>query len=199
MYYYIKGKLALKGSNYIVVDAAGVGYMVYTSADSLEKAGAVGSEITMYTYLNVHEDIMELYGFITQEEKEMFLRLISVSSVGPKAAIAILSVLTPPQLAAAIITGNAKQLTKAQGVGPKGAQRIILELKDKIDTSGLEAELEEGALAENGEILADAKAEAMSALVVLGYSAQEARTALAKLDGTLTTEQLIKQALAKLM
>ena len=129
----------------------------------------------------------------------MFLRLISVSSVGPKAAIAILSVLTPPQLAAAIITGNAKQLTKAQGVGPKGAQRIILELKDKIDTSGLEAELEEGALAENGEILADAKAEAMSALVVLGYSAQEARTALAKLDGTLTTEQLIKQALAKLM
>lgn len=199
MYYYIKGKLALKGSNYIVIDAAGVGYMIYTSAGNIEKAGAVGSAVTMYTYLNVREDIMELYGFITPEEKEMFLRLISVSSVGPKAALAILTVLTPPQLAAAIITGNTKLLTKAPGVGPKVAQRIILELKDKIDTSELETELEEGAMPESGEILADAKAEAMSALVVLGYSAQEARGALAKLDGKLSTEQLIKQALAQLM
>ena len=199
MYYYIKGKLALKGSNYIVIDAAGVGYMIYTSAGNIEKAGAVGSAVTMYTYLNVREDIMELYGFITPEEKEMFLRLISVSSVGPKAALAILTVLTPPQLAAAIITGNTKLLTKAPGVGPKVAQRIILELKDKIDTSELETELEEGAMPESGEILADAKAEAMSALVVLGYSAQEARGVLAKLDGKLSTEQLIKQALAQLM
>lgn len=199
MYYYIKGKLALKGSNYIVIDAAGVGYMIYTSAGNIEKAGAVGSAVTMYTYLNVREDIMELYGFITPEEKEMFLRLISVSSVGPKAALAILTVLTPPQLAAAIITGNTKLLTKAPGVGPKVAQRIILELKDKIDTSELETEFEEGAMPESGEILADAKAEAMSALVVLGYSAQEARGALAKLDGKLSTEQLIKQALAQLM
>lgn len=199
MYYYLKGKLAQRGSNYIVVDVAGVGYMVYTSAGNIEKAGAVGSDITMYTYLNVREDIMELYGFITPEEKEMFLRLISVSSVGPKAALSILTVLTPPQLAAAIITGNTKLITKAPGVGPKAAQRIILELKDKIDTSRLETELEDGAAAENGEIFVDAKAEAMSALVVLGYNAQEARGALAKLDGTLSTEQLIKQALAKLM
>ena len=172
MYYYIKGELAAKGSNYVVVDAAGVGYMIYTPAGNIEKAGAVGSEIIMYTYLNVREDIMELYGFITPEEKEMFLRLISVSGVGPKAALAILTVSTPQQLAAAIIKGDTRLITKAQGVGPK---------------------------AEQGELITDAKAEAMSALIALGYSSSEARSALSRLDSGLSTEELIKQALARLM
>lgn len=199
MYYYIKGELAAKGSNYIVVDAAGVGYMIYTPAGNIEKAGAVGSEITMYTYLNVREDIMELYGFITPEEKEMFLRLISVSGVGPKAALAILTVSTPPQLAAAIIKGDTKLITKAQGVGPKAAQRIILELKDKIDSNDLGIDQDGAELSEQVELITDARAEAMSALIALGYSSSEARGALSKLDRELSTEQLIKQALARLM
>lgn len=199
MYYYIKGELAAKGSNYVVVDAAGVGYMIYTPAGNIEKAGAVGSEIIMYTYLNVREDIMELYGFITPEEKEMFLRLISVSGVGPKAALAILTVSTPQQLAAAIIKGDTRLITKAQGVGPKAAQRIILELKDKIDANDLGIDQDGAELPEQGELITDAKAEAMSALIALGYSSSEARSALSRLDSGLSTEELIKQALARLM
>lgn len=199
MYYYIKGELAAKGSNYVVVDAAGVGYMIYTPAGNIEKAGAVGSEIIMYTYLNVREDIMELYGFITPEEKEMFLRLISVSGVGPKAALAILTVSTPQQLAAAIIKGDTRLITKAQGVGPKAAQRIILELKDKIDANDLGIDQDGAELPEQGELITDAKAEAMSALIALGYSSSEARSALSRLDSGLSTEELIKQALVRLM
>ena len=200
MYYYIKGILAAKGENYIVVDAAGVGYMIYTPLSDIEKAPQEGREITVYTYLNVREDAMELYGFITEEEKEMFLMLISVSGVGPKAGLAILSVASPKQIALAIITGDTKTLTKAQGVGPKAAKRILLELKDKIDETELGIDGDEGVVLDTPAApLMDSKAEAMSALVVLGYSANEARNVLAKLDASLSTEELIRKALANLI
>ncbi len=200
MYYYINGKLAVKGDNYIVVDNAGIGYTVYTSLNDIEKAGQVGSDITMYTYLNVREDAMELYGFITEEEKRMFMQLISVSGVGPKAGLAILSVATPAQIATAIVTGDTKTITKAQGVGPKAAQRIILELKDKIDSESLGL-TDDGEIIidTTSEIISDSRAEAMSALVVLGYSSQEAKSVLMKLDSSLSVEELIKKALAQLM
>ncbi len=200
MYYYISGKLAAKGENYIVVDNAGIGYTVYTSLNDIEKAGSPGSDIKMYTYLNVREDAMEIYGFISEEEKRMFLQLISVSGVGPKAGLAILSVASPSQLATAIITGDVKTITKAQGVGPKAAQRVILELKDKIDAEALglsdDGEL---VLAPADEVIADSRAEALSALVVLGYSSQAAKNVLMKLDASLATEELIKKALTQLM
>lgn len=199
MYYYIKGTLAAKGDNYLVVDAGGVGYMIYTSLNDIEKAGKTGSDITVYTYLNVREDAMELYGFISEEAKKLFLMLISVSSVGPKAALALLSVMTPSQLAAAIITGDAKKLTKAQGVGAKASQRIILELKDKIDAGAVGIDADNGVILDETEIITDTKAEAMSALAALGFSAQESKKALAKLDAALSTEDMIKQALAMLM
>lgn len=199
MYYFIRGSLAAKGENYIVVDAAGVGYMIYTSLNDIEKAPSVGTEIMMYTYLNVREDAMELYGFLTEEERKMFLQLISVSGVGPKAGLAILSVAAPSKIAAAIVAGDAKTITRAQGVGPKAAQRIILELKDKIDTAALGIDADEGALTEIETVIEDSRAEAMSALVVLGYSAQDAKNVLLKLDASLSTEELIKQALARLM
>ncbi|MGN1116550.1 MAG: Holliday junction branch migration protein RuvA [Candidatus Ornithomonoglobus sp.] len=200
MYYYIKGTLAAKGENYLVVDAGGVGYLIYTTLTDIEQAGAVGSRLTMYTCLNVREDAMELYGFISEEEKHMYLMLTSVSGVGPKAGLAILSIASPQKIAAAIVTEDTKLLTRAQGVGPKAAKRIILELKEKIDTEKLGIDGNDGVVLDEPEMpLMDNKAEAMSALVVLGYSANDARNALGRLDGALSTEELIKKALAQLM
>ena len=200
MYYYIKGKLMYKGDNYIVVDASGIGYRIFTSLECIEKSPRTGSDVTVYTYLNVREDAMELYGFYSEEERAMFLMLISVSGVGPKAGLALLSVASPQKLAAAIVMGDEKLLTKASGVGPKAAKRVILELKDKIDTDTLGIDGDDGVtLSDDTEIIADSRAEAMSALVVLGYSASDAKNVLMKLDATLTTEELIKKALLQLM
>ena len=188
MYYYIKGTLVQKNDNYIVVDATGVGYMIYTSLNSMQNAGEVGKKITIYTYLHVREDVMDLFGFTTIEEKNMFMQLISVSGVGPKAALSILSVTTPAKFAVAVITNDVKTITKASGVGPKMAQRVILELKDKID-------LED----ESDDILSDNRSEAISALVVLGYSSNDAQKAVKGIDGTLSVEEIIKKALAGLL
>lgn len=199
MYYYIKGTLAAKGDNCLVVDAGGVGYRIYTSLNCIEKAGSTGSEITVYTYLNVREDAMELYGFISEDERKMFMLLISVSGVGPKAGLALLSVATPDRLATAIVTGDEKLITKASGVGPKAAKRIILELRDKIDSDVLGIDSDGVILSTAEEVIADSRAEAMSALVALGYSSQEAKSVLVKLDANLSTEELIKKALTQLM
>ncbi len=199
MYYYIKGTLTAKGENYLVVDASGVGYMIYTSLGCIEKAGSVGSEITVYTYLNVREDAMELYGFYSEEERRMFLLLISVSGVGPKAGLALLSVASPQKIAAAIVTGDEKLMTKASGVGPKAAKRIILELKDKIDNEALGLSGGEIDVFVPDEVITDSRAEALSALTVLGYSTQDAKNVLLKLDSSLSTEELIKKALTQLM
>ena len=195
MYYYIKGTLVQKSDNYIVVDANGVGYMIYTSLNSMQNTGAIGKKITIYTYLHVREDVMDLFGFTTIEEKNMFMHLISVSGVGPKAALSILSVTTPAKFALAVITNDVKTITKASGVGPKMAQRVILELKDKMKTDELEIDLED----ESDDILSDNRSEAISALVVLGYSSNDAQKAVKGIDGTLSVEEIIKKALAGLL
>ena len=195
MYYYIKGTLVQKNDNYIVVDANGVGYMIYTSLNSMQNTGEIGKKITIYTYLHVREDVMDLFGFTTIEEKNMFMHLISVSGVGPKAALSILSVTTPAKFAVAVITNDVKTITKASGVGPKMAQRVILELKDKMKTDELEIDLED----ESDDILSDNRSEAISALVVLGYSSNDAQKAVKGIDGTLSVEEIIKKALAGLL
>ena len=195
MYYYIKGTLVQKSDNYIVVDANGVGYMIYTSLNSMQNTGEIGKKITIYTYLHVREDVMDLFGFTTIEEKNMFMHLISVSGVGPKAALSILSVTTPAKFALAVITNDFKTITKASGVGPKMAQRVILELKDKMKTDELEIDLED----ESDDILSDNRSEAISALVVLGYSSNDAQKAVKGIDGTLSVEEIIKKALAGLL
>ena len=199
MYYYIKGTLAVKGENYADVDASGVGYKLNVSSTFMENSGPLGTDITVYTYLSVREDAMELYGFYSEEEREMFLKLISVSGVGPKVGLSVLSVGVPQKIAAAIVTADEKFLTKASGVGAKAAKRIILELKDKIDNSELGLSGTDAAVTDVSEVITDSRAEAMSALTVLGYSAQEAKNVLLKLDASLSTEELIKQALSKLM
>ncbi len=194
MYYYVKGTLALKGDSFIVVDANGVGYMINTSLTSIADAGETGREITMYTYLHVREDVMDLFGFTTIEEKNMFMHLISVSGVGPKAALSILSVVTPGKLAVAVVTNDVKTITKAQGVGPKMAQRVILELKDKLKTDDLKPETDADVI----ETPSDNRSEAISALIVLGYSPNDAQNAVKGIDGTLSVEEIIKKALASL-
>lgn len=194
MYYYIRGKLTHKGENFVVIDAAGVGYKIYTSAYALQSIGTAGEEKTMYTYLYVREDIQDLYGFPSEEEKNMFITLISVSGVGPKAALAILSAASPSELAGAIVTNNAKVITKAQGVGPKLAQRIILELKDKLKSD----EIQEMLSIDEEIVVSDNLSEAVSALVVLGYSPNDAKKAVSGADASLSVEEIIKTALAKL-
>lgn len=195
MYYYIKGTLVQKGDNYLVVDANGVGYMIYTSLTSIADVGETGRNVTMYTYLHVREDVMDLYGFATVEEKNMFMNLISVSGVGPKAALAILSVTTPAKFAVAVVTNDVKTITKASGVGPKMAQRVILELKDKLKTEDIDIDMDE----DIGEIPSDNRSEAISALIVLGYSPNDAQKAVKGIDGTLSVEEIIKKALSSLM
>ncbi len=195
MYYYIKGILAQKGDNFLVVDAGGIGYMINTSMTGIRTVGETGSKITMYTYLHVREDAMELFGFPTIEEKNMFVHLISVSGVGPKAALSILSVTTPAQFAVAVVTNDVKTITKAAGVGPKLAQRIILELKDKMKADELEIDFSDDA----SELMSDNRGEAVSALVVLGYSANDAQKAVKNIDASLSVEDIIKKALSGLL
>ncbi len=195
MYYYIKGTLVQKGENYIVVDANGVGYMIYTSLTSLADSREAGQEITVYTYLHVREDVMDLFGFTTLEEKNMFLHLISVSGVGPKAALSILSVVTPEKFAVAVVTNDVKTITKASGVGPKMAQRVILELKDKLKTEELDISLDD----DFADIASDNRSEAISALMVLGYSSADAQKAVKGIDGSLEVEEIIKKALGSLL
>jgi len=137
MFAYIKGTLEYKCSDYLIVEANGIGYKIFTSISTIETAGRVGEQVKIYTYLHVREDIINLYGFLTQEELGMFELLISVSGIGPKAAISVLSSISPSKFGLAVITDDIKTLTKAPGIGNKTAQRIILELKDKIKNEQL--------------------------------------------------------------
>lgn len=194
MYYYIKGELVLRKENFAVIDNGGVGYKLYASAKTLESFRE-GDKVTLYTYLNVHEDVFDLYGFATEDEQGMFLKLLSVSGVGPKAALAVLSVVTPKELALAVITKDSKILTKASGVGVKMAQRIILELADKLKDSEILPDGESDAIS----VSTDAQSEAVSALMVLGYSQTEAKSAVSGIDQSLKTEEIVKRALVKLM
>lgn len=196
MYYYLKGEVVLKQDNFVVLDIGGVGYKLYTSGLSQE-AVALGDRVMFYTHVYVREDILDIYGFASKDELSMFLHLLSVSGVGPKAALAILSVVTPNRLVLAVMTSDAKTLTKASGVGAKMAQRVILELKDKLkNTEIVPEELASGGV----EAITDNSAlEAVSALTVLGYSLNEAKKAVAEIDSTLSTEEIVKQALMKLM
>ncbi len=195
MYYYIKGKYITKGESFVVLEAGGIGYKIYTSALDIEKMPSVGSEITIYTHLYVREDAQDLYGFITNEEISLFLQLMSVSGVGPKAALAVMSVVSCEQFYVAVMTNDAKTLTKAQGVGPKAAQRIILELKDKVKTvDALPEEIKATTLEQENY-----QSEAVNALIVLGYSPNEAKKAVASTNPDLGVEAIIKEALKILM
>lgn len=199
MFYYVKGKVAHLAPNLAVIDCGGVGYACRTTSYALSSL-QVGQEGTLYTHLNVREDAMELYGFATENEKSCFQMLIGVSGVGPKAALSILSATTPEGLATAIITGNEKALTVAQGIGKKIAQRILLELKDKLAKGQLPA-AEEGYGGTGITVIPQDKvSEATAALAVLGYQPGEITAALKGIDlDGLPLEEIIRQALKKMV
>ncbi|MBS6215364.1 MAG: Holliday junction branch migration protein RuvA [Clostridiales bacterium] len=199
MFYYVSGTVAHVEPYLAVIDCGGVGYACRTTNQSLSRLTA-GEKGKLFTHLYVREEIFELYGFATEDELNCFRLLIGVSGVGPKAALSILSATTPEGLAMSIITGDEKALTVAQGIGKKIAQRIILELKDK---------LAKGQIAPKGEsyggtgvtvIPQNKSSEAAAALAVLGYSQSEVSLALQGVDvEALSLEDIVKQALKKMV
>lgn len=184
MFYYVQGKVALVEQSLCVIDCAGVGYACHTSQNTISQV-KMGETARLYTYLYVREDIFDLYGFADAEELNCFKQLIGVSGVGPKAALAILSVAPPSRLALSIITGEEKLLTQAPGIGKKIAQRIVLELRDKMSKEQLES-AKGGAvsleLPATGNAQVNHTQEAIAALMVLGYAQSEALQALKGLD-----------------
>lgn len=196
MYAYIKGTLEIKTAEYVVVETAGIGYKIFMSETAIDKLGNIGTQVKIHTYLRVREDDMSLYGFNTNEELRMFELLLSVSGVGAKSAIVILSNITPSSFALAVITDDVGKLKKLPGIGPKTAQRIILELKDKLkaveDTD--KGELEE--ILSKQESDGQKIAEAMSALQVLGYTRKEVENVFEQFDKSeLSVEDIIKKGL----
>ena len=183
MYAYIKGELAETNPDHIVIETGGIGYQVFISGQTFEYLPAVGEEIKVYTYLYLREDAMILYGFLTKDDLELFKLLISVSGIGPKGGLAILSALSADDLRFAVLSGDAKAIAKAPGVGIKTAGRVILDLKDKISMRDTAIGREEAAYAEGMEQDGNsARSEAVEALTALGYSPADALKAIRKTE-----------------
>lgn len=198
MIYSITGLLRQVAPTYCVIEACGVGYQCSASTYTLSSLPGRGQEVTLLTHLWVKEDGMELFGFSTEQEKHCFRLLIGVSGVGPRVALAILSDAAPDRLMLSIAAGDAKALTRAQGVGAKLAQRIILELRDKVTDEDIGSSFgeEQGTIAAFGESAKNtAKSEAISALVALGYGQTDAAAVIAPMEESLAVDELIRRAL----
>ncbi len=199
MFYYISGKVAVIEPGLAVIDAGGVGYAINTSYNSARSVKP-GDQATFYTYLHVREGIFDLYGFVRREELSCFKQLIAISGVGPKAALAILGAVTPEKLALCVISGDEKALTAAPGIGKKLAQRILLELKDKMSKDQLESAGSASGIA-MPELAAPGGAmeDALAALAVLGYPRAVAVQALQGVDTAgLATDEIVRAALKRL-
>lgn len=193
MFAYIKGSLEEKMSNYIVVETMGIGYKIFMSKTAIGRAGEMGNTVKIYTHYHVREDEISLYGFLSKEELNMFELLISVSGVGAKSAIAMLSNIEPSEFAMSIITNDITKLTKVPGIGKKSAGRIVLELKDKLKAE------QEIAKTQATDIVVEEDEEideAISALQILGYNRKEIEKALQKFDyKTMSIEDIIRNGL----
>lgn len=200
MYSYIRGEVAEISTDSVVIDNNGIGYQIFLPVSDLSKVGPVGETRLIYTYFQVSENGIGLYGFLTKGERELFLLLITVNGVGPKAAMSILSVLSENDLRFAILSEDAKAISKAPGVGPKTAKMVILTLKDKIDPGFME---NAGAIVSDtpGQVMADSgRNDAYLALTSLGYDAATALKALDSVEGAadMDSNRLLKEALKKL-
>ena len=198
---YVKGSLTEKFEDSVIVEAGGIGYRIFVPTSVLEHLPKMGETVKIYTYFSVREDAMSLYGFLSRQDLEMFRQLIGVNGVGPKSALGILSALSPDVLRLAVLSGDAKAISKAPGVGSKTAQRIILDLKDKVKAEDIldgytEPVSGHGEVSTVGEI----GKEAIEALTALGYSASEASGVVKKVTITesMTAEDVLKAALKHL-
>ena len=198
MFAYIKGTLEEKSSNYVVIDVSGIGYQIFMSNISINEIGEVGKNVKVHTYYYVREDNISLYGFLTKEELKMFELLLSVSGIGAKSAIAMLSNITPSSFAFAVVSNDIAKLKKVPGIGPKTAQRIVLELQDK-----LKAEQEIAKADDTQMDIQDSNdeniSEAIAALQILGYNKKEIDKVFENIDKSdLSVEDLIKKRLSLL-
>lgn len=194
MFAYIKGSLEIKTNNYVVIDVNGVGYKIFMSQKGIETLDEIGNIVKVYTYYYVREDNISLYGFTTNEELRMFELLLSVSGIGAKSAITMLSAISPSEFAISVISNDTSKLTKVPGIGNKTAARIILELKDKLKTEqAIEKDEKTAEVVSKQEI----NEEALAALQVLGYNKKEVEKILGKFDSSkMTVEEIIKAALS---
>ena len=193
MFAYIKGSLEQKSTNYVVIDVGGIGYKIFMPTKSIESLGEIGEVVKVHTHYYVREDNISLYGFKTNEELRMFELLLQVSGIGAKSAIAMLSEISPSSFALAVISDDISKLVKIPGIGKKTAERIVLELKDKLKTEEAITKTEEVKLSISNE---EETNEAVAALQVLGYTKREIEKALEKIDTkNLQLEEIIKQGL----
>ncbi|MCR5302739.1 MAG: Holliday junction branch migration protein RuvA [Lachnospiraceae bacterium] len=195
---YLKGEVAGIYEDRIILEVGGIGYNVYMPASSLDLIDGIGIDIKVYTYLHIREDAMLLYGFLTKDDLELYKMLISVNGIGPKAGLALLSVMNADDLRFAIMSGDAKQIGRAPGIGPKSAQRIIIDLKDKIDLMDAfeqkTAHISESTGA--GSDLNAVRKEAAEALTALGYSQTDSYKAVRQVEAADDVETVLKSALS---
>ena len=197
MIYNVRGILKYIDPNFAVVECGGVGFKCFISTTTLRELPSAEKEVNLYTYLSVREDAMDLYGFKEIEELEAFKLLISVSGIGPKAAIAILSVLSPQQLSIAVSSGDIRAIQSAQGVGKKTAERVVLELKDKMagigggSTASIIEGIQSNASSENAQ-------EAIEVLVSLGFNQSAASTVIGAMDKSLSVDEMVRKGLKEL-
>ena len=199
---YIKGRIADVYENRVVVDVHDIGYQIFISAREAQALPPVGEAVRLHTYLNVKEDAMQLYGFQSRDDLEVFRLLLGVNGIGPKAALGILSALSADDLRVAVLSDDAKTIARAPGIGPKTAKKMILELKDKLSLEeAFEKRLDHGVQAlPVGEGMTDARSEAVEALIALGYSSSDALRAVngAKAGQEADVEQILKAALKQM-
>lgn len=198
MLYNIHGTLTVSDVNFIVIESGGLGFKCFTTLNTVKNIGETGKQVNVYTYLSVKEDAMDLYGFSTLAELDAFKLLITVSGIGPKAAVSILSEFTPDKLAICIASGDAKAITRAQGVGKKTAERVVLELKDKMGSIAVDTNIAQAVSGVQSINESSQSSEAVEALVALGYSQSDAAIAIGKMDKSLSVDEMIRQGLKQL-
>lgn len=197
MYAYLKGTVEEISEDNLVLEVGQIGYNVKVSARTLNAVGEIGSFVKIYTYTLVREDVFSLYGFLTRDDLDIFKKLIMVNGIGPKGGLAILSVMSADELRFAIVAGDAKAIAKAPGVGAKTAERVILDLKDKISLDDVLSAGEEEAVSLAGDDIGNSKNEAIEALTALGYSGSDALRAVkqVKVTDSMSVEDILKAAL----
>lgn len=199
---FLKGEIEYISSDYVIISVGGIGYNVFVSGKTLENINGTGIEVKLHTYLNVREDAMQLFGFMTKDELDVFKLLITVNGIGPKGALSILSVMTADELRFAVASEDAKAIAKSPGIGAKTASKLILELKDKLKLEdAIENTLNVNSEVKTNSGMTDAKNEAVMALVALGYSQSESLKAVKNVDITedISSEDIIKKALRLLI